>query len=174
MGPAASSLGAPSLNARWVRAYMFDSLALAATSAITVRFWCGSFGVADPLFVSALIVAALAEVTCRLAVARREWRRPQTFCDDRRFDLIAGIGLGTGPWPITQMMGLPSHHLFIYPIAAAPWLRLAGISMVLACAAWRVATVWGSPLIRRRSIRQLRDVPRPLMASMLILQTGRA
>jgi hypothetical protein len=173
MWPVASSHGAQSLNARWMRAYMIDLLALAATAALTVRFWCGTFGVDDPLFVSALIVAALAEVTCRLAVARREWRRPQTFCDDRRFDLIAGISLGTGPWPITQMMGLPSHHLVIYPMAA-PWLRLAGSSMVLACAAWRVATVLGSPLIRRRSIRQLRDAPRPLMASLMILQTGRA
>src|SRR5262245_41744114 len=94
-------------SAAWVRAYMIDIVALTATAALTVKFWCGVFNVHDRLFVSAMIVAAFAEVICRLAVSRREWRRPQTFCDDRRFDLIAGISLGMGPWPVTQFMVTP-------------------------------------------------------------------
>jgi hypothetical protein len=106
------STGTEATTGVWLRLYMFDAATLLLTTLVVVKFWCSFFDVHSQLLVSALIIAGLAESFGRLASARRRWTRPQTFSATRRFDLFAAILLGTGPWPVADVLGRPGATLF--------------------------------------------------------------
>lgn len=149
---------------------MVDILALPLISVLTVKFWCALFGIRDAAVVSVITLAALGEAIVRLAAARAERGRPATFCEERRVDLIAGILIGTGPWPIAQVIG-GRVGAIVQPLVIPVWLRLAALTAIVIITACRVATSLGylPPSERRRLIRELTGVPEFHIASLQVL-----
>jgi hypothetical protein len=125
-------------DAEWWDLYMVDILALPLIGAVTMKFWCALFGVRDVALVVVLMVAVLGDAVARIAAARRDRRRPATFHDERRLDLMAGLAVGIGPWPIAQMMGAgfgPALQAPGFSTAA----RLAVVLAIVMTTAWRLA-----------------------------------
>lgn len=153
----------------WMQTYMIDILALPLIGVLTLNLWCGLFGVTDKALVSVLMVGVLGDAMARIAAARADRSRPATFCDDRRLDLVAGIVIGTGPWPIAQVMGSRITSA-LEPFALPAPFRLAAFAAVVMMTAWRLAAVApGTVACGRRLIRNLSRVPDFHVASLRVL-----
>jgi hypothetical protein len=147
---------------------MIDILALPLIGVLTLRLWCGLFGVTDKALVAVLMVGVLGDALARIAAARADRSRPATFCDDRRLDLIAGIVIGTGPWPIAQVVG--SRFISVLRFTLPAPFRLAAFAAVVMLTAWRLAAVAPWTIADgRRLIRNLSRVPDFHVASLLVL-----
>ncbi len=156
---------------RWVKLYAFDVVALLLSTFVTLRFWWSYFACHNIPLMTVAILCSSAETARRLLVAKRLWQRPATFFSDRRSDLLVGIVLGTGPWPI-----LPVLEPSISPqFSALPmWLWLFALSGMLVIAARRlmIAVADLSHADRRSPIRQLVAVPDLHMASIFVMSSG--
>jgi hypothetical protein len=134
------------LPASWLHRHLFDVVVLILGTLLTLRFWFVVFGVRNRVFMTTLALLSLCEIVKRIVVARRHDIRPRLFCDERRFDLISALALGTTPWPITIPLNAAS-PLIPSAFALAESLRPMAGAVVVGVAAYRL--VWGgvrSPL----------------------------
>jgi hypothetical protein len=155
----------------WLKIYMFDVVTLLLTMLLALKFWWTYLGLHDSLLMSVALACSSAEVMRRLVVAKRLWQRPATFFSDRRSDLLAGIVLGTGPWPMLPVLD-PS--LSWQHFAVPMWLRLFALSGVLVFSARRliVSLECSAHHDRRTLLRQLTAVPDIHVASMIVAPVG--
>jgi hypothetical protein len=143
-------------------------MTLLLTGLISVRFWCSFFGIENRLFVWAIVGATMSEGLRRVVVARRQAARPRTFSGERRFDLVAAILLGTGPWPVADILGT-SRKTLLTAFHPPEWLVVLAAVAVLWCALSRFAATvaFDETTGRPRPIRDLDTVPDGHVASMV-------
>ena len=143
-------------------------MTLLLTGLISVRFWCSFFGIENRLFVWAVVGATLSEGLRRVVVARRQAARPQTFSGERRFDLVAAILLGTGPWPVADILGT-SQKMLLTAVHPPEWVIAFAAAAVLSYALSRFAATvaFDKTTGRPGSIRDLDTVPDVHVASMV-------
>ena len=157
----------------WLRQNFVDVMTLLLTGLISVRFWCSFFGIENRLFVWAVIGATLTESMRQVVVARRHAARPRSISGERRFDLVAAILLGTGPWPVADILGVPE-KAFLSAFHPPEWVVVFSAAAVLSCALSRVAAtfMFDEATGRPRSIRNLDAVPDVHVASMVFAPTA--
>jgi len=152
-----------------VTAHLFDVATLLFATMAVLRFWWAYLGIQSTSFLTVTAIAAITEVARRLVIARRQRQRPSAFFGGRRSDLVTGILLGTGPWPIVPSLGSSA----IWPSFSVPaWLQVAILSGVLAFSIKRLIAALMSDRsadIHKATIRQLIAVPDIHAASMFIL-----
>ena len=128
-------------TAAWLRLHLVDLIILVLGTFLTLRFWFVMFGIDNRAFMATIAILSLCEIVKRVVIARRQWERPQLFCTERRFDLVASLALGTTPWPITITLPLnaASPLWSLAPaFALAGWVRpIAGV-LVVGVAAYRL------------------------------------
>jgi hypothetical protein len=157
----------------WLRQNFVDVMTLLLTGLISVKFWCTFFGIENRLFVWAVIGATLTEAMRQVVVARRQAVRPRTISGERRFDLVAAILLGTGPWPVADILGAPE-KAFLTTFHPPEWVVIVSAAAVLSCALSRFTRtlLFDEATGRTRSIRSLDAVPDVHVASMVFAPTA--
>jgi len=124
----------------WLRRHLFDVAVLILGTLLTLRFWFVVFDVRNRAFMAILALLSLCEIVKRVVVAQRRDERPHLFCEERRFDLISALALGTTPWPITLPLNAASPLL---PAAAALAESLRPVAGLLVIGATAYRLVWG-------------------------------
>jgi hypothetical protein len=131
--------GVDDAGAAWIRLHIVDIVTLVLGSTLALRFWFLFFGVGDRRLIAIFAVLTACEVTKRLATAYRERQRPRLFFAERRSDLIAGIALGTAPWPIALPITAATPIWTIaQPLAEAGWIGPIVVGVALAASVRRV------------------------------------
>jgi hypothetical protein len=153
----------------WLTAHLFDVAALLFATMAVLRFWWAYLGIQNTSLLFVTAIASITEFARHMVIARRRRQRPSAFFGGRRADLVTGILIGTGPWPIVPSLG-PS---VIWPAFSAPgWLQVAVLTGVLAfCTKRLIDAIMSdrSAQIHKATIRHLISVPEIHVASMFIL-----
>jgi hypothetical protein len=153
----------------WLKAHLFDVAVLLFGTMAVLRFWWAYLGIQDTPLLVVTAIASITEFARHIVIARRRRQPPSAFFGGRRADLVTGILIGTGPWPIVPSLG-PS---VIWSSFGAPaWVQVAVLTGVLAfCTKRLIAAIMidRSAQIHKAKIRQLISVPDIHVASMFIL-----
>jgi hypothetical protein len=167
--PIARDFGSSPQTLDWLTLYWFDLATLAFATAAVTRLWLGYFDVRQPAMLLTLSAAALIDLLRRAVAARRTFVRPAIFSGERRQDLLTAILLAVGPWPMLPAPHLPAIDA-AWPLAPKPLLMaipaavVAGIVMSII-----VGRILLPHRIERFAVRQLRTIPAPHVASLLVL-----
>lgn len=172
MAHAAASPRTDVRNRQWLRDHAIDVVTLLVTTILVVKFWWAFLGLHDRLVLAAAAIASTLEAARRINGARRQGLRPVTVSANRRLDLFAGIVLGTGPWPIAQVLDGGPVGAAWQSFACPPWLRVLGVTGILGLSVWRLVFAESAGPTSRPAIRQLASVPDLHTASMLLFSTA--